>query len=182
MPKKALDSLRKLLSSALVSTIAEATQQAIAAAQAVGLKFDRDRVMKAILAMTPNYVSAWLDEVIATTEARIAEATAAYKAGTISADDVIARVNLVFDTARADLISSTETTRLFSVLNETIYNAAQVELMRFDTVRDFAVCPECEEFDNEVYRVDDPSAPEIPVHPQCRCFWAPVAANIEIAA
>lgn len=182
-PKKLpLDSLRKMLAGALVSTISEATQQAIAAAQAVGLKFNRDRVMRAILAMTPNYVTAWLDEVMATTEARIAEAVAAYESGTISEDDVIARVDLVFDASRAELISTSETTRLFSVLNETIYNASGVEQQRFDTVRDPFVCPECEEFDDQVYAVDDPDAPEIPVHPQCRCFWAPVAANIEIAA
>lgn len=182
MPKLPLDALRKLLSSALISTIAEAAQQAIAAAQAVGLNFDRDRVMRAILAMTPDYTAAWLDEVVATTEKRIADAVAAYEAGTISADDVLKRVDLVFDASRAELISSTETGRLFAVLNETIYNAAGVEEQRFDTVRDPFVCPECEEFDDQVYAVDDPDAPEIPVHPNCRCFWAPVAANIEIAA
>jgi len=180
--KLPLDKLRKALGDALMATVSAASIRAIAAAQSVGLRFDRDTVMRAIVAMTPAYVSAWLDEVMATTETRIQAAMLAYEAGEIGADEVAARVALIFDPARAELMGVTETTRLFSVLNEVIYNAAGVERQRFDTVRDPWVCEECGAYDGMVFAVDDPDAPEIPVHVHCRCFWAPVAADIEIAA
>lgn len=34
-------------------------------------------------------------------------------------------------------------------------------------------CPQCAEYDGKVFDVDDPNAPEVPVHPNCRCVFAP---------
>ena len=173
---------RATMTSALMTLIERASENAIAAASAVGLRFKRDAVTGAIAKMAPAYIAAWLEEIERTTAERINAAMLAYESGEISADEVAARVALVFDPARAELMGVTETTRLFSVLNEVIYNAAGVERQRFDTVRDPWVCEECGAYDGMVFAVDDPDAPEIPVHVHCRCFWAPVAADIEIAA
>lgn len=180
--KLPLDKLRAALGDALMATVSGASIRAVAAAQAIGLRFDKDVVMRAVVAMAPAYVSAWLDAVIATTEKRIAAAMLAYEAGEIGADEVAARVALVFDPARAELMGVTETTRLFSVLNEVIYKAAGVERVRWDTVRDFAVCPECEALDNQVFPVDEAPEPITDTHDGCRCYLAPVAEDIEIAA
>lgn len=180
--KLPIDKFRRALAPVLAGLIEAATERAISAARSVGLRFDEAAVGRAVAAMAPAYTAAWLDEVAKTTVERITAATLAYEAGEISADEVAMRVALVFDPARAELMGVTETTRLFAVLNEVIYNAAGVELQRFDTVRDKAVCDECEGYDGNVYAVDDPDAPEIPVHGRCRCFWAPVAADIAIEA
>lgn len=34
-------------------------------------------------------------------------------------------------------------------------------------------CPQCAKHDGNVWDVDDPDAPEVPVHPNCRCVFAP---------
>lgn len=176
------DLFRTTMTSALATVIQRTTENAIAAAAAIGLRFDRGAVGRAVQAMAPQYIEAWLAAIERTTADRIALAITAYKAGEISADDVAMRVALLFDADRAELMGVTETTRLFAVLNEVIYSAASVERERFDTVRDFAVCEECAGYDGMVWAVDDPDKPDIPVHERCRCFWAPVAADIEIAA
>lgn len=47
---------------------------------------------------------------------------------------------------------------------------AQVE---FTTSDDDGVCPECEELEGEIFTIDEARG-VIPVHPACRCAWAPV--------
>lgn len=165
--KLPIDKFRRALAPVLAGLIEAATERAISAARSVGLRFDEAAVSRAVAAMTPAYTSAWLDEVAKTTVERITAATLAYEAGEISADEVAMRVALVFDPARAELMGVTETTRLFGVLNEVIYNAAGVALVRWDTVRDPWVCPECEALDNEVFPVDEAPVPATDTHPNC---------------
>ena len=165
--------MEEALGAALAHTIASATDGAIAAALARGLDFDMDMVAEAIAEMIPGYTDAWLAEVIQTTQDRTAAAVARYTAGEIGIDELMASIDTLFDPARANLMATTETTRLFAVVNDVINSQAGVEKVRWLTVRDPWVCPECAPFDNQIFTVDELEELDgPPLHPNCRCFTA----------
>lgn len=44
----------------------------------------------------------------------------------------------------------------------------------FKTMQDVRVDPVCKAFENKKYSIDDPTRPEIPIHPNCRCWYEPI--------
>jgi len=36
---------------------------------------------------------------------------------------------------------------------------------------DHEVMDECDDYEDEEYDVDDPERPELPIHPNCKCYW-----------
>lgn len=157
---------------ALISLVEDATAAAIATALTRGLDFDVDSVTEAVAELVPGYVKDWEKEIVASTTERVSAMVKAYEVGVYDLDEMMDRVDKLFDPERAELIAVTETTRIFDVVNQIVNAEAGVEKVRFLTVRDPWVCPECAQYDNQVFDVDE--LPEIPVHPNCRCFAAPV--------
>ena len=43
---------------------------------------------------------------------------------------------------------------------------------QFIFIAESDACNDCEEFDGEIFNVDDSNAPTIPIHPFCRCSTA----------
>lgn len=157
---------------ALISLVEDATAAAIATALTRGLDFYVDSVTEAVAELVPGYVKDWEKEIVASTTERVSAMVKAYEVGVYDLDEMMDRVDKLFDPERAELIAVTETTRIFDVVNQIVNAEAGVEKVRFLTVRDPWVCPECAQYDNQVFDVDE--LPEIPVHPNCRCFAAPV--------
>ena len=80
--------------------------------------------------------------------------------------------DVIADPQRAFTIADTECARSFTAASIDTYTengVAEVDLLTFDP------CEECEEIeDSNPYPIDD--APDVPIHPNCRCALAP--ANI----
>jgi len=36
---------------------------------------------------------------------------------------------------------------------------------------DHEVEDECDDYDDEEYDINDPDRPELPIHPNCKCYW-----------
>lgn len=82
-------------------------------------------------------------------------------------------------TNNAALAAMTQQNRLAqSVLatNKVKGNLTDLEEIRleFTTRKDERVCPICNPLDGKRYDFDDPSKPDIPVHPNCRCRYLEV--------
>lgn len=45
------------------------------------------------------------------------------------------------------------------------------QLVQVITAMDDRVCDICEEYENEEFDEDDPNAPDLPLHPSCRCYF-----------
>jgi SPP1 gp7 family putative phage head morphogenesis protein len=82
--------------------------------------------------------------------------------------------------AWAEMVARTETNRAYNAGVIDLYHAADVEKIMFLAAEDERMCPECEELDGNIYPIDD--APEIPVHPMCRCCWVSVSDEKDEAA
>lgn len=57
-------------------------------------------------------------------------------------------------------------------------NSDLVEGWEFVATLDDRTCPECGTYDGQTYTIDDPDAPQIPVHFQCRCTSIPKLVGI----
>ena len=77
--------------------------------------------------------------------------------------------------ARLTRIARTEIARFQSAGTLTRYKEAGVTQVKWLTADD--PCPICAPYSNQIFDMKD--LPEIPVHPQCRCAYAPVVASIK---
>ena len=81
-----------------------------------------------------------------------------------------------FGTNRAEMIARTETMRAVNSAARDRYQQAGVEKVEWLTAWDDRVCPECEDLHGEIFDLGD--APDLPVHPNCRCTLAPVIGGV----
>ncbi len=112
------------------------------------------------------------DLVQKTSRKRLEVALAAFVAGTLSLDALIKQYNSVAaDLERASLINETESINAFNMAIVILARAVGfVVALKWVTSKDEKVCPVCRPRHGMVYPVN--SAPSIPSHHGCRCFWA----------
>jgi SPP1 gp7 family putative phage head morphogenesis protein len=70
---------------------------------------------------------------------------------------------------RAKIASEYEILRNVDAIKKNIWKWNDVQKVVWCTVRDWRVCPECDERDGEVYDLDD--CPVLPHHSFCRCYY-----------
>lgn len=79
------------------------------------------------------------------------------------------------DPVRAELIAATEASHAYNAGAIQRWDDAGVKKMKFQTVRDGHVCPQCEALNGKVGTLADGwNGVFIPVHPGCRCYARPV--------
>jgi SPP1 gp7 family putative phage head morphogenesis protein len=71
--------------------------------------------------------------------------------------------------AWAEMVARTETTRAYTAGVTDLYRQADVDKVMFLSSQDERVCDECDDLDGQTYAIDD--APDIPIHPSCRCVY-----------
>ncbi|HEY1407400.1 MAG TPA: minor capsid protein [Promineifilum sp.] len=86
----------------------------------------------------------------------------------------------MFGPVRANMIATTEITRVYADSNIAAWSRLGVDGMRFQTVVDDIVCPICEPFHGEEYRLTD-SEHTPPIHVNCRCYLQPIVNIPEVA-
>lgn len=77
----------------------------------------------------------------------------------------------------ADRLIRTEASYAFNTANITSYKAAGLEEVKFLPERDMKLCDRCKEladYNGGIYKINE--APQLPVHPRCRCCYSPVVA------
>lgn len=79
------------------------------------------------------------------------------------------------DTARAEMIARTEVARAQSVATLDSYRENGMGGRQWLAAGDAE--QDCAELDGQVWAVDDDDAPDLPLHPNCRCTWVPVLAG-----
>lgn len=86
---------------------------------------------------------------------------------------LITRVQEVtqFSKNRAITIARTETLRAANTAAKTRYEQYGVDKVEYVAALDDRVCDECEGLHGKRYNLDD--APELPIHPNCRCTLIP---------
>lgn len=79
------------------------------------------------------------------------------------------------DPDRADLIAITEASHAYNNGAIQRWNDAGVEKMKFRTVQDRLVCPQCSALAGQIGTLENGwDGVTIPVHPRCRCYASPV--------
>lgn len=79
----------------------------------------------------------------------------------------------VEDKDKALKIARTESTRVAAEAYLDKMEAAGIEKVRFVANQDSRLCPDCEELNGKVYRIDQARG-MIPTHVNCRCLWTAV--------
>lgn len=81
---------------------------------------------------------------------------------------------------RARMIARTETINAHAEATLNAYDEAEVEgvslMAEWLTAKDERVCPRCEEREGDILSIEEARG-LIPLHPNCRCAWAPVVEN-----
>lgn len=142
----------------------------------LGLPVDMMSVNQAVLDLTRTYSDEWWAEIEATTRRAMRTALENWQTGALGSrglPDLVDSLTPLFGQTRAELIASTETTRMFDLGNRAAYESAGIERVEFQTVRDELVCPICSPLNGERYPLKE--SPRPPLHPRCRCAVLPVA-------
>lgn len=85
------------------------------------------------------------------------------------------RIASIFGVARAELIASTEATRIFADANLRAWRERKIGKVKWQTAVDERVCPICGPLHNSVLSINNEIMP--PAHPRCRCWLLPVVAE-----
>jgi len=159
-----------------------ATQDALMAAamqaESFGLAFDFDLVNQGVLEFTRTFGDEWWSRLEGTTREGLRAAIGANISTGAPLSTLKKSLEPLFGRTRADMIASTETTRLYAEGNILAYRAAGVTQLEFRTRREFhlgkgRVCDRCREHDGEKFPIDDTSL-RPPLHVRCACWAVPV--------
>jgi SPP1 gp7 family putative phage head morphogenesis protein len=90
--------------------------------------------------------------------------------------DLTKRIQEVTDKTKyeAERIARTEATRVFNQAALDRYRKAGAKYYKYLAAMDARCCPKCAKNFGKIFKIDDPSAPRPPCHPNCRCCLSPV--------
>jgi len=152
-----------------------ATQDALmaAAAQAssFGLAADFDLINQGVLEFTRTFGDEWWGRLEGTTREGLRAAIGANISTGAPLSNLKKSLEPLFGKTRAEMIASTETTRLYAEGNSIAYRAAGVTQLEWRTAQDERVCPICGPLHKEKFPIDGDKPP---AHCRCRCWIVPV--------
>lgn len=147
--------------------------QGVAQAGRLGLGVDFVLANQGVLDYAQRYQDSWWGGLAATTRDDLRFAITDHIQSGEAMPDLISRLEPTFGRARAELIASTEVTRLFAEGNRQGYAAAGIETVEWRTVRDALVDDDCDALDEKRWPLgEEDEVP--PLHPRCRCWIAPI--------
>jgi len=150
--------------------------EGVTQAEALGLGINFDLVNQQVLKYASTFKNQWWGRLEKTTREGLRTAIATNIETGAPLSSLRRNLTPFFGATRADMIASTEVTRLFAEGNKIAYRDAGVAELEWRSVVDDRVCPECEERDGKRYPINDPGATP-PLHVRCRCWIAPVVAG-----
>ena len=141
----------------------------------LGLAVDFDLVNQAVLERAGTFTNEWWAALEGTTRSGLRTAIQANIETGAPLKTLIKDIEPLFGKMRAKVISATEVTRLYAEGNTAAYASAGVEEVEWRTVNDAAVDPDCDALAGQRWSVGTGQSP--PLHPNCRCWLAPVVAD-----
>jgi uncharacterized protein with gpF-like domain len=118
-----------------------------------------------------GYANEWWDQLAAQTRTKLANKIVNAHDQGLALEDIIADVSTLFGSNRAELISITETTRLFGAAAQDTYGALGFSGWDWNTVNDDAVDEICSDMESgSPYPMSQDFEP---AHPGCRCWPTP---------
>ncbi len=142
-------------------------------ASQLGLAVDFDLVNQRVLETVGAYKNVWWNELSTKTQDNLRTAIATNIETGGRHRDLVKSLEGTFGKVRAEMIASTETTRLYTEGNRTAYAMSGIEQVEFQTVNDSAVDPKCDELNGRVFGLNAEEAVP-PIHVRCRCWLAPI--------
>lgn len=99
-----------------------------------------------------------------------------------SLDVLESQLEPIFGETRAQMIATTEVTRIFAEGNAAAWQSTGfVNEVQFNTAEDDRVCPYCSPLAGEVFDVDD-YGHKPPIHVNCRCWNSPIVSVEDVTA
>jgi SPP1 gp7 family putative phage head morphogenesis protein len=133
-----------------------------------------DLINKDVLRYSREYRYGDIKNIDDTTREFVQEAVTDWIQSGDPLDELVRMLKPKFDAIRAEMIASTEVTRLYSTGNRIAWESAgTVRQVRFMTAQDELVCPICGERAGQVFDLTD-SRNHPPAHPRCRCWIQPI--------
>ena len=129
----------------------------------------------AVLERAGTFTNEWGAAVEGTTQSGLRTAIQANIETGAPLKTLIKDIEPLFGKARAKVISATEVTRLYAEGNTAAYESAGVEEVEWRTVNDAHVDPDCDALAGQRWPTGTGQSP--PLHPNCRCWLAPVVAD-----
>lgn len=131
-----------------------------------------DQVNEAVLKLARAEATALAAEVTRTTQAQAAQMIADWIATGGTMPELTERLEMLYPAARAEMIGTTEVTRLYAKGNIAAWKASEIVTgYTWETSADERVCPVCGPRQGETYGLDSGEMP--PAHPRCRCWIVP---------
>lgn len=148
-------------------------RQGATQAQRLGLAVNFDLVNEEVLRFARRYSDDWWKHLRKTNQKALRNAIAKNIREGAPLKSLIKSLESTFGRARAEMIASTEVTRLYAEGNRMGYASAGVKRVEWRTVMDAQVDPDCADLQGKRWPVGKEKAVP-PLHPRCRCWLAPV--------
>jgi SPP1 gp7 family putative phage head morphogenesis protein len=164
---------REEMAKAIGNQLQELLLQGVDQAAKLGLAIDFELVNQQVLDLSARFMNEWWNGLQRRTRNSMQTAIQAHIQAGDPLPALTKKLEPLFGPVRAEVISSTEVTRLYAEGNKAAYKSAGIEIVEFQTVKDAAVDPDCEVLQGERWPVDQVENTP-PIHPRCRCWLAPV--------
>lgn len=140
----------------------------------LGFNINMELVNDQILDFTKTYINSWWSGLEDTTRSGLRKALTTWQEtglGTRGLPDLVDSLQPLFGESRAQMIATTEVTRLFTEGNTIANRDAGIPKEKYVTVLDSLVDEECAQYDGDIYDVGQGPMP--PLHVNCRCSRIP---------
>lgn len=146
----------------------------------LGLTIDFELVNQQVLEYARTFSNEWWGRLESTTREGLRTAIRTNMETGAPLRNLRQDITPLFGRQRAEMVAATETTRMFAQGNLIGYREAGVTLLKFETVMDNLVCPDCEAAGNEEPWPLNRAELVPPLHPRCRCWIAPVVEGVPL--
>lgn len=166
---------RKVLFETLAAEHKALLQQGVRQAERLGLSVSFDLANETVDKVAAGYIDEWWQMLSKTTRDGLRSAIQDNIQSGESLTKLIRNIEPIFGEDRAQLIASTEVTRMYAEGNMIAYEAAGVDEWEWQTANDDRVDTQpggCADRAGQRYGMGDPRPP---AHPGCRCWPAAVA-------
>jgi len=139
----------------------------------IAILMDFDFVNQAAIDYARQYRYEWISQINDTTRTQVQTLIGDWIQSGAPLPTLEAQLAPIFGSVRAQMIASTEVTRVFAEANQQTWSSTGfVSQMTYRTAVDDRVCPICSPLEGKEMQLHDNEAP--PRHPRCRCWLTPI--------
>lgn len=166
--------LWNILVSVFVDTLMDGVQGGVDALPPdIAILLDFDVVNQAAIDYAKQYRYEWISGIVDTTRTQVQSLISDWILSGDPLPVLETQLEPLFGKIRAQMIASTEVTRIFAEANQRVWQSTGfISMMSYRTSVDDRVCPICSPLEDVEMPLNDNRAP--PRHPRCRCWLQPI--------